>query len=1472
MKNFTLLILFCLFTSSLSAQKFKKFSSNKEVYHTELEAFLKSTGNHKKEDLESLLLQSRSLWESEGITEAETAELINISNNFLKKRVMDLAVWADFYGVASTIKNNEEDGLLLPWLSGLNKMSKTKAAKVFIGYLRSMHSTFLEMVFFDNGKITWKAGVGDFQYGFDTEPYFKFETIDVFGMYKKDSTFIEGTSGTFYPERNEFVGSGGMAYFTRAGLTQDSAYVELSQFTIHVNKSDFQADSVKLHTLIFVSEPMLGHFEERLTSQSGKNATFPRFTSYRTDIEIQDIVPGADFKGGFSMIGSKFYGGATGGAKAQLLFSYKETQLIKAEAQRFLLRKDKIESKEVEVTIMLEEDSIYHPKVTLRFLPESKRLTVIREKKGMGLTPFSDTYHGVDISFERLSWNMEEPMMYMGRLSQGDESPVVFESKQYFRGSRFEEIGGIGNENPIVLLKNMSQSYAKREFTSEEVAYNLRMSEQNAHIFLMNMSIRGFVKYDYQTREAEFQEKVFDYVANHKDQRDYDVIQFVSNLKQGDNAMLSLLDYNMEINGVRAVALSDSQQVGLFPAGQKIVVKKNLDFDFNGKITAGLFSYWGSQFEFKYDNFKIDMALVDSMRFKVESFEPNANGQHSLVDVKTVLQELSGELLIDEPDNKSSKTDYTQYPIFRSAKESHLYYDKQSIAGGAYNKEDFYVRLDAFEIDSLDNITTEGLKFGGEFVSGGIFPDLYQTLTVQQDYSLGFTAETPPEGLPMYGGEGNYKKTINLSNEGLGGDGELTYLNSHAVSETFLFFPDSTNGVASSYEITEKTEDDGSPHVVGQDVALHWEPKNDVLFTTSRSTPFAMYDDIGMQTTGTIEHGPGDLKGKGHLGFLNAETDSEDYLFNNRKFSSMDMDFRVKSENSDTWGFAMEEASGEIDFDKGLGDFNLIDTASYFQFPANQYIAYMDHAAWQIQQQAVKVEKLGLSGTSSRMISVHPKQDSLQFTANSTKYDINSTLLESFQVPNIDVADASIFPADGYVAVLEKAKMKTLENAKIRASRQNGYHNFYGASTEVQSRHSYTASADYEYMDQDGVPWPIHFDKISVDTSITTVGKTRISKDDEFFMSPHFAYYGSVKLRADRKALAFRGYTHILSSCPSVSTDWFGFESIVDPDQIIIDLPQIDPNDRTKALANGIYLASDTAVGYAAFLSKNVSPNDKQMFFANGKLIFDDELASYVITNEDKLLDPDAPGNILVFNTTDCKLVGEGIMSLGDGKSQMAMKSWGVIDYDLKTDAMDMDLVLGLDFFFGNEILKDMASRINTETALMGTDLSRRAYKAAMNDEVEPKKAASFYKELEELGYPDEFPKELESTMLFTELELSWTPEALSFLSSTKIGMGALGETSVNKMVEGYFEIQRKRSGDEIYMYLEPDRSVFYYIEYKRNVLSVYTNDESVMNLIKGIDLDKRMLQEKGKAPFTYTIATKGKMNRFLSRFEKFEE
>ncbi len=1472
-KQYSFIFLFAIFilsTLDVSAQKIKKFSDDKATYLTELEGFFKDiTKPKEKEVVEQLFLDFSANLTTSTFSDVEFKALVSTSNNFLKKRVVDFDSWRYMLRSLLLIHQNEDPKFAEPWLIDLDNLSKRSRSNDIRLYLQNVYYGLAEQILFTDGNLRWQAIDAIWSFSFENEATFTIDGADIWGFFKQDSTIIEGTKGVYYPQKNEFVGQGGKVYWVRTGLSADTAYATLSTYKFVTNKTELHADSVLLHSKLYLKEPLLGTFQERLSSRSTEdNASFPRFTSYNQDLELKEIYPSVNFLGGLSVIGRRFYGSGTPAKKAKLQFSFEGKPVITAQGERFLLRQDLLTSEAAQVTIALNEDSVFHPKTSLKFIPGQNQLTLNRDKEGLSATPFSDSYHDLEIYFEVLSWKLSEPQFHLGNLNLGAESPVIFESENYFRGERMQQIKGLDDQGPLVQIQKVTNAYGRKELSLDEMAQGLRMTKEATHRFMLQMSVAGFVNYNQASEQITVKDKLSNYIQNDRGKRDFDVIRFVSNMNSGANASVSLLNYDMEIRGISAIALSDSQEVALFPLGRKITVHEGLDFDFDGRIRAGRFDFWGRKFFFDYNSFQMNMATIDSMRFKVPSFTTDDNGNRKLVDVKNVLENINGELLIDKPNNKSGRTRFTEYPIFKSGKESYVYYDRPGLFKGVYNRDNFYVMLEPFEIDSLDNTSTTGLKFAGTLTSAGIFPDIDEDIRVQEDYSLGFKTTTPGGGYPGYGGKGNYEGAISLSLKGFTGDGNIKYLTSTTVSNSLIFFPDSTNGVAQTYEILAQTAGVEYPHVTANDIKLNWRPYDDVFYTTSQASPFNMYDDVGMKTTGTLALGPTKLGGNGTIDYLNAQNDSKDFLFENREFSSQEMAFRVRVNETSPWGFELKNARGFVNFDKEKGEFTVNDEASYISFPINQYIAYMDFADWFIPEQSLEVKKLG-GAALSHMVSVRKSQDSLQFMAGSAKFSLVPSLLEGFKIPKIEVADADIIPDTGYVAIESEAFMRTLKNATIIANRTNKFHNFYESTVDVKTRHNYQATGYLEYVDEDQTPWPIFFENIKPDTSKTTIGLANITQEDAFFLSPFFGYYGKVHLTAPQKNMVFDGYTLIQHQCPNIQTTWFKFKSEIDPKQIVIDLPIDNPTTRGDNLYNGIYLAPDSTSGYSAFLSRESAMADQEIIAATGVLFYDKTQFSYIVTTPEKVANPAAPGNYLALNNKDCFTTGKGQISFADKAGRVEIGSYGIVTHDLESDAISLDMMLGFNFYFNEDILKIIASELQGDTDIKGSDNSREAFKIGLDNLLSTKERTKYDEEVALYGATEKVPKALRNSITFNEIVLEFNPETNSFVSSGPIGISNILDEGVNKKLEGIIEIVRKRKGDEIYMYLDMGGGDYYYFQYKRNVMQFYCTDKEVMAKLLETETDKRSLKaEDGKPPYVYNAASKGKVRLFLQRFE----
>ncbi|MCE9539771.1 MAG: hypothetical protein K8R85_11205, partial [Bacteroidetes bacterium] len=733
-------------------------------------------------------------------------------------------------------------------------------------------------------------------------------------------------------------------------------------------------------------------------------------------------------------------------------------------------------------------------------------------------------------------------------------------------------------------------------------------------------------------------EKLYEYIAFRSSKLDYDVIQFPSVARGATNASINLLNYDMTIFGVQQIFMSDSQSVTIYPAEQKIILKKNRDFTFGGVVHAGRFDFFGKEFSFDYNKFIIDLKNVDSLRLTVKSREPDAYGEFPLVKVKTVIEKINGNLEIDNPDNKSGVKPFPKYPILNSFKDSYAYYYKKQIQNGKYPKDKFYFHLDPFTIDSLDNFSNEGLNFKGEMVTADIFPVFRESLKLQQDYSLGFITQSPAAGYPVYGGKGTYNSAIKLSNQGLKGAGTLSYVTSVTTSSDFVFFPDSTKALAQIFDIKEQKTKPEFPKIHGENVKVHWMPAKDLMnITNSKEKKFVAYNGQS-EFDGKLSLTPQELTGGGAADFSNAKLDARLIHFKSTLFDSDTANFILKDEATGATAFSTSNVNAHVDFIKRVGEFKSNGKGSIVEFPANQYICFMESFKWFMDNSAIEIgsdkgqttdTKSDLDLEGPEFISVHPKQDSLRFHASSGKYDLKKLVISAKGVTYLNVADARIYPDKGDVTVDKGAVIRTFTNSKIIANAITKYHNLYNCTVNAYARKSYAGSGFYDYIDELKAKRTFYFSDIGVDTTYQTYAETEIRDTSKFGLSPNFEYKGKVKLKAASTFLVFDGSARITHDCASTPRTWFKFESEIDPNSIYIPISKEPVDGAGRSIAASIMVTTDSTHLYSAFLSPKKSNNDSYVLPANGFLYFDKGTREYRISNKEKLVENSLPGNYL---------------------------------------------------------------------------------------------------------------------------------------------------------------------------------------------------------------------------------------------------
>ncbi len=472
----------------------------------------------------------------------------------------------------------------------------------------------------------------------------------------------------------------------------------------------------------------------------------------------------------------------------------------------------------------------------------------------------------------------------------------------------------------------------------------------------------------------------------------------------------------------------------------------------------------------------------------------------------------------------------------------------------------------------------------------------------------------------------------------------------------------------------------------------------------------------------------------------------------------------------------------------------------------------------------------------------------------------------------IDIADARIYPENQRLTVQPDARLRPLYKAGVLVNRTTKYFTLFDATITINGRNNYTGSAFYNYIDELEEQQILYFSALGVDTNFQTIGTGEISEIDQFTLSPNYKYQGKFYMQAATKDLTFDGGVLIDQNCEQVTPRWVYFRSEIDPLNIMIPIKDelIDIN-RDK-IFNGLFMYYDSVHVYPAFLSGRKNYSDKAVITSNGFLYFDKQQQQYLIGSRDKILDRNAPGNLLTLHRESCELYGEGKIDPGAKLGQMSLTAVGNALHKPVSNETEMNLMLGVDFYIADNIISVMASEIDSMPSLRAVDLNNPVYTRGIVDLIGKSRYDAMRSELSLFGSLKEMPPELRHTILFNELKLKWDNESNSWISVGKIGIASINNTQINKRVDGLLELQIKRSGDILDFYLQLDRRTWYYFGYTRGVMQIHSSNSEFLDRMKKLNPNERRMKVTSGESYIYMVSTDVKKNTFLRRFREVTE
>jgi hypothetical protein len=157
-----------------------------------------------------------------------------------------------------------------------------------------------------------------------------------------------------------------------------------------------------------------------------------------------------------------------------------------------------------------------------------------------------------------------------------------------------------------------------------------------------------------------------------------------------------------------------------------------------------------------------------------------------------------------------------------------------------------------------------------------------------------------------------------------------------------------------------------------------------------------------------------------------------------------------------------------------------------------------------------------------------------------------------------------------------------------------------------------------------------------------------------------------------------------------------------------------------------------------------------------------------------------------------------------------------------------------------------------------GDKKDRPIFDKAISELLPEKEAERLLEEIHLSGVY-KIPKSLEKGFVFSGLNLEWDQARRSWRStSKKISIMNIYDKQVNKELDGYVEVVRKRSGNIVNIYFELGRNEWYFYTFRQGQMEAISSNEDF----------NTALVEKTKARSPYSISAMKRKLDFVRSFE----
>lgn len=1352
-------------------------------------------------------------------------------------------------------------------------------------------------------------------------------TTDIRCKVRDDSSLvIYGTTGSYNQKEHTWYGKKGKIDWRRGNLSPDSVYAELSDYTIDTKSDHYKAENILFHNKLYFQRAVQGIVEDKVVlTGKGEKARYPQFRSTVYDLALTDLIDGVDYVGGYSQKGVIFSGYSYSDSLelAKLTFKRNGKPFIVAKTQSVVFGHNKLEGKTSKIEIYVGDSLIMHPGLKLKYNAETEELILYKGSTDAEVAKYTDYYHNLFIDVNQVEWHRNDTLLYFATRPAAPYDYALFQSDEYFSLDSYSEMKGVTNIHPLVLIKKYYEEELKGNIENYSMkglqkfiysTYGSLLSDVQIHQMLLKLSYNDFINYDIGARRIyQINQKLFNWIGMGAGVKDYNSISIISSMpnRNGVNAILNLNDNILTIYNVLPFDLSQRRMVRVIP-DSAITINKDLAIDFRGKIQAGLVDVYGKKFDFDYQKFSINIHNSDSMAlFCVE--KPKEGQRLRLDSVHSVLENVVGVINIDRPNNKSGfnrnvTTADNHFPLITTTDTSYVYYDR--IASEKYVRDKFHVKIYPFTLDSLKYLKKNSFQKKADFVSG-VFPLLHITFAVQPDYSLGFTMPTPKDGLQMYGGKGAFYNTVALNGKGLNGDGEIKYLTSVSRSKMFSFYLDSVSGGCYYLDIKGvKADQIGQikdvkaeyPNVYSDTAYVYWMPHQDVFSTVTQDTTLKLYDKK-IAFNGKLDLTPRKMIAQGEMLFNNDGLFSDKFLLKNSTFnadSAMLCNFDENSPGDSTGHFYTGRYDAEYDVTAKYAQFITTGTTSFVHFPQHKYKQFTDYFRYSLASHSFEFgkdlkdyDKKMIANTEDEfqklMSSYKPNskykplhsgvtmvsdKDTLTFPAQSVSYENSESVVNVNEPGIIEIVDSKIDPS-GIIKIRKKGDIDRFDNVLITANLDTSFHKIINTSVKIRDKYYFKAKGgQYEYVNETKDISYLNLDsmevrKIKLDTA-ASAPKVRISfgigsvaPEEDFKLSPQYAFSGKYSFMGLLEGIKFNGFAYIHQNCDTMVRP-FKFEGTLNPDHIIFPISERVMDTAKNRLYTGFYQDVTSRDIYPIFMGVKRNAADEPILEASRGLDYSIAGNLYAVAPSRRLQDASNVDNYVAYKQTDCSIYGEGVINTNVNIAPLQLVTKGTINYDREMQSTTLNTILTLNLVIKQDLVKMVADDIAKVEGLAPFNLTDSLIMRKLTMLCGKDTVAKVLKDYTMTGEISKMPSSLSKTFVFTDLTLKFDTIAKAYRSLGKIGISYVGEKTINRYVIGNIEIRPdKRKGDQITIYLEPERGTWYYFNYNAGMLYCLSSNNEFNDKIVNTKEKDRSFKAKD-VDYQYLLANDEAKTKFL--------